>query len=49
MNGIYLASPVREELVMLIGPSWAPEFIALLRTKFGGPESGPIRERRSLP
>ena len=24
-----------ESLVMLIGPSWAPKFIALLGTKFG--------------
>src|SRR6218665_150536 len=32
MNGTHLASPIR---VMLIGPSWAPKFIALLGTKFG--------------
>jgi len=24
-----------ESLVMLIGPNWAPKFIALLETKFG--------------
>ena len=35
MNGAHLASQSGESLDMLIGPSWAPKFIALLGTKFG--------------
>ena len=44
MNRAFWQAQLGESLVMLIGPSWALKFIALLGTKFEA-----IRERRCLP
>src|SRR6218665_1877635 len=44
MNGAHLASPIRESLVMLIGPSWEPNLLP-----YWAPNLGPIRETRYLP
>src|SRR6218665_1213364 len=44
MNGAHLASPIRENLVMLIGPSWELNLLP-----YWAPNLGPIRQQDVCP